>query len=232
MPPPFGDDAVSVVGSDGEAAPRDSQESLDIAPNDQLNSELQDDVVNASEEAARVQDEGGEEDDEEEEFDVEAIRSHMIHGRTVLYEIKWQGYPEDQNTFEPEKNLLPHAKMMLTKYHQKIGGPPDKTLTKSKSTQPLQRQSSAEESRAPKRQKRTASKGARAPEELGTWVPAKEDWESFIVKVDTVERSESGQLMAYIDFKNGKKTKVSMDKVYRHCPRAMLKFYEGHLKFK
>jgi chromobox protein 1 len=50
--------------------------------------------------------------------------------------------------------------------------------------------------------------------------------------VATVEKSESGQLMAYIEFRNGRKTKVSMDQVYRHCPRPMLKFYEEHLKFK
>lgn len=50
--------------------------------------------------------------------------------------------------------------------------------------------------------------------------------------VDTVEKNEAGQLVAYIKFKNGNKTKVTMDKVYQHCPKAMLKFYEDHLKFK
>ena len=90
-----------------------------------------------------------------------------------------------------------------------------------------------EDSPAPpaKRQKRNGSlSAATAAEE--TWTPTKEDWEPSVVRVDAVEKDESGQLLAYILFKNNKKTKVSMDKVYRHCPRPMLRYYEEHLKFK
>jgi hypothetical protein len=60
-------------------------------------------------------------------------------------------------------------------------------------------------------------------------VPTEEDWELQVVKVGAVERDDSGKLLAYILFKNGKQINVSMDKVYRHCLRPMLRFYEEHL---
>lgn len=56
------------------------------------------------------------------------------------------------------------------------------------------------------------------------------DWEPEIERIDTVDCDvDTKKLNAYIIFKNGKRTKVGMDMVYKHCPRAMLKFYEGHL---
>jgi len=64
-----------------------------------------------------------------------------------------------------------------------------------------------------------------------SWTPKKEDWEPLVEKIETVEKDTTGQLVAYVVFKNGKKTKVGMDKIYRHCPRPMLNFYENHLRF-
>ena len=59
------------------------------------------------------------------------------------------------------------------------------------------------------------------------------DWEDQIDKVETIERNEdTDKLMAFIRFKNGKRTKITMEMVYRHCPRPMLRFYEANLKFK
>ena len=85
----------------------------------------------------------------------------------------------------------------------------------------------------PKRQKRKTSTPASDPNvELGTWVPNKQDWEPLVSRIDTVERGDGDQLMAYVVFNNGRKTKVSMEQIYQHCPRPMLKFFEEHLRFK
>ena len=67
--------------------------------------------------------------------------------------------------------------------------------------------------------------------EEAAWMPLKEDWEPQVVKVEAVERDESGNLLAYVLFENGEQICVSMDKVHRHCPRAMLRFYEEHFRF-
>jgi hypothetical protein len=60
----------------------------------------------------------------------------------------------------------------------------------------------------------------------------REDRDRQIVNVEAVERDDSGQLLAYFLFENGKQMCVSMDKVHRHCPRSMLRLYEEGLKFK
>jgi hypothetical protein len=48
-----------------------------------------------------------EEDDvqDNETYDVEKILDRKIENRKKLYLIKWQGYPESSNTWEPLKNL-------------------------------------------------------------------------------------------------------------------------------
>lgn len=61
-------------------------------------------------------------------------------------------------------------------------------------------------------------------------MPKTQDWEKYVESITHIERNtETGQLVVFINWENGKKTKVSMDKVYQHCPRPMLRFYEKHL---
>ncbi len=39
------------------------------------------------------------------EYKVEAIRTHQYHQCKLQYLIKWRGYPESDNTWEPVKNV-------------------------------------------------------------------------------------------------------------------------------
>ncbi|EHY58205.1 hypothetical protein ABEF92_005787 [Exophiala dermatitidis] len=258
MPRTTGDEVLAddLDGSEGSDVGEEIEETrveTDVEAKNQINGELQDEVEEeeaaaAAEEEAEAEaapaadapedDEDVDEDDDEEgedEYVVEAIRSHRVRNGRVEYLIKWLGYEESENTYEPEENLLPHAAKILASYHTALGGPPTaKNVRKSKSKQSLRRRSTASESpaRASKRQKRSNGEGADPQQPEGDWLPSQKDWEPLIDVVDTVEKNEAGQLVAYIKFKNGNKTKVTMDKVYQHCPKAMLKFYEDHLKFK
>ncbi|EAS01816.2 chromodomain protein (macronuclear) [Tetrahymena thermophila SB210] len=45
-------------------------------------------------------------------YEVEAIRGHKGNGKNRLYQIKWLGYPENQNTWEPLENLQNILKMV------------------------------------------------------------------------------------------------------------------------
>jgi chromobox protein 1 len=138
----------------------------------------------------------------------------LTSDQTVLYEIKWVGYPKDQNTMEPAKNLLPDARDILAAYHKRIGGDPTPSLKRSASQKdqtPVKRTKQEEDT-------------------FGSWVPKTQDWEPSVNKVTHIEKDESsGRLVAFVDWKNGKKTKIDMDQIYQHCPRPMLKFYEQHL---
>jgi len=54
-----------------------------------------------------------------EEYEVEHLINHRRHGRsrTLQYFVKWKGYPESDNTWEPVQNI--HAPDLLKKYHQR-----------------------------------------------------------------------------------------------------------------
>ena len=67
------------------------------------------------------------------------------------------------------------------------------------------------------------------PEPPEGYMPKTQIWDNEIHKIQTIQRNHVGKLTVYIHWKNGKNTKVGMDKVYRHCPIPMLRFYEQHL---
>jgi hypothetical protein len=54
----------------------------------------------------------------EEEYEVEAILNHRRHGRsrTLQYLIKWKGYPNSNNTWEPADQV--HAPELTKSYHR------------------------------------------------------------------------------------------------------------------
>jgi hypothetical protein len=56
---------------------------------------------------------------DEEEYKVEAICNHQCfrHSCTLQYLVKWRGYPESNNTWEPADNV--HTPDLLKEYHRK-----------------------------------------------------------------------------------------------------------------
>jgi Chromo shadow domain len=125
------------------------------------------------------------------------------------------------------------ASEILNKYFEEIGGRPQHTgkLGKRKSASSMKGSSDLP---APKKSKRINGKDDESVDDTdrktGTWMPKKENWEKEIASIDTVERDrETGKLWAFIHFNNKKRSKIGMELVYKHCPFAMLKFYESHL---
>src|SRR5229473_1922943 len=51
----------------------------------------------------------------EAEYEVEAIQAHHYQRRKLQYLIKWKGYPESNNTWEPADNMC--AVQLIRKYH-------------------------------------------------------------------------------------------------------------------
>lgn len=70
---------------------------------------------------------------------------------------------------------------------------------------------------------------AQDPRDEDNWLPEETIWDEHILEVETIQRDENKNLTAFIRWKNGRRTKVGMDKVYIHCPVPMLRFYEDHL---
>ncbi|KAK2761755.1 hypothetical protein FQN54_001583 [Arachnomyces sp. PD_36] len=182
-------------------------------------------------------------EDEGEEEDVYVVERVVGHefgkNGSLLLQVKWKGYdkPEDQ-TMEPEENLLEGAKDILEKYYKKQGGRPVKP--KPARAAGKKRKSLPE----PKAKKETPKKRGKRNENVDdssdeaqaqnpySWIPRSKVWDDEVDIVETILRDKDGDLYAYINWRNGKKSKLSIAVCYERCPQKMLQFYERHLTFK
>ncbi|KNG81840.1 heterochromatin protein HP1 [Aspergillus nomiae NRRL 13137] len=187
--------------------------------------------------AENQEDNDDEEDEEDEEgvYVVEKILGHdFAKNGTLLLQVKWKGYddPADE-TMEPEENLLEGAKDLVEEYYRVHGGRPEKPQRGKRKSMTGPKQTS-EKSEPKRRRKSRAEAATETPDEddadLPPWVPRTGSWENEVQNVDTILRdAETSTLIAYLQWKNGKKSKVSLETCYDRCPRKMLKFYEEHL---
>lgn len=113
----------------------------------------------------------------------------------------------------------------MQEYFTAIGGRPDAGSAAKKAQGKRKSRQSPNQAAPAKKSKRNTTSA-----ELSRWTPHASNWEPEIERIDTVDREpDTKKLNAYIIFKNGKRVKVGMEMVYKHCPRAMLRFYEEHL---
>ncbi|KKA17817.1 hypothetical protein T310_8239 [Rasamsonia emersonii CBS 393.64] len=144
--------------------------------------------------------------------------------------------PLDQ-TLEPEENLLEGAKEAVEEYFESIGGRPQPPERPSKKRKSMADPRSTPESTGAKRgRKPKGANGTDTPEtgeSAPDWVPEGKNWEREVAKVETIIRDpKTGGLMAYLQWQNGRKSRVSIEQCYEKIPMKMLKFYEQHLVFK
>lgn len=52
------------------------------------------------------------------------------------------------------------------------------------------------------------------------WKPPSGSWEEHIQAVDTVEQDDTG-LHVYVQWNNGRKSRHSTEKIYKHCPQKV-----------
>ena len=55
--------------------------------------------------------------EEENEFEVEDIITHRVVNNGTEYLVKWLGYPDSENTWEPDTNLT-NCRQLLAQYHR------------------------------------------------------------------------------------------------------------------
>ncbi|KAJ5196168.1 Chromo domain/shadow [Penicillium cf. viridicatum] len=149
-----------------------------------------------------------------------------------------------------DKHHRDGAREIVTAYYKRIGGRPKKAEEKPSAGKPGRKRKSMGDSKlakdvpAPaaaeaKRQRRksapkeTSKQASPSSGENGIqWLPKGKNWDKDVKEVDTIVREGDAGLMAWLEFNNGHKAKLSVQACYEKCPLKMLKFYESHLVFK
>jgi chromobox protein 1 len=172
--------------------------------------------------------EEAEAEDDDGIYVVEKITGHEFKkDGTLLLQVKWKGYdkPEDQ-TLEPESNLLEGAEEILEEYFRCLGGRPQRPEKPTKKRKLSEARST---------RKSRGANGTETPEgeAIPDWVPKGKSWEREVAAIETIIRDpETGGLVAFLQWENGRKSRVSVEQCYEKCPMRMLRFYEQHLVFK
>ncbi|KUM61033.1 hypothetical protein ACN42_g6084 [Penicillium freii] len=210
---------------------------------------------NGKDDQESPEDEGDEDEDDEEEglYVVEDIVQHdWLDDGTLKLLVKWKGYPKlEDHTWEEEEGLLEGARDIVTAYYKKIGGRPKKKAeekpaagkpgrkrksmgdSKVAKTVPTPAATEAKRQRRKSAPKETSKQASLSSEENGVqWLPKGKNWDKDVKEVDTIVREGDAGLMAWLEFNNGHKAKLSVQACYEKCPLKMLKFYESHLVFK
>ncbi|RAL16375.1 uncharacterized protein BO97DRAFT_440153 [Aspergillus homomorphus CBS 101889] len=225
MPPPVPD--LSDDESTGESIPYDDTSAAKKQVKEENDNDNDDD----------------EEEDEEEEEDVYHVEKIVAHewGKKgeLLLQVKWKGYDDPADmTLEPEDNL-DGAKEAVDEYFRGLGGRPEKPQPKKrKSIGRPPKSATPEKPQQPNKRRKSRANESPEPQpaddsDSGSWVPKSKSWEKEVENVDTIFREPgTSNLLAILNWKNGKKSKVLIGTCYEKCPRKMLEFYESHLVFK
>jgi len=153
-----------------------------------------------------------EEEEEEEEFTVEKVVDSRMRGGKKEYLLKWKGYPDSENTWEPEENL--DCPDLISGYEDKKKKREAEKGVKRKSTT-----NGAKEDQAKKKKKEDANDNKPRGFERGL-TP-----ERIIGATDS-----SGELMFLMKWNGSDEADlVPARQANVRCPQIVIAFYEERL---
>lgn len=137
----------------------------------------------------------------------------------------------------PNKHNRESANEILEEYFKKIGGRESifkQTESAARGKKRGRKPSSATAASAeptPTKRSRKVSNGAHPgastpPASSKAWGPPAGSWEDDIEAIDACQDEGSGQLMVYLVWKNGKKTRHTTAVVYKKCPQKVSAYYQ------
>ncbi|KAL2755993.1 hypothetical protein ACRALDRAFT_1064031 [Sodiomyces alcalophilus JCM 7366] len=190
----------------------------------------------AKDEEEVQEEEEGDDEVEEDEYIVEKIISHTVDAQgNITFKVKWEGYEDE--TWEPEENLLDGAPDIMAEYYRDTGSREEliEQAQEARKTKKRGRPStgatpSGTSKRARKNGKHPADSTPPASAKANAWKPPSGSWEDEVETIDACEDEQTGKLIVYLNWKNGQKTKHGTDVIYKRCPQKMLQFYERHIR--
>ncbi|KAL2912563.1 hypothetical protein HK105_207962 [Polyrhizophydium stewartii] len=179
--------------------------------------------------------------EDDQEFEVEAIVNYRKFKGRHQYLIKWQGFPDKDNTWEDIAKGATKAAAAAAKNAN--GKPAARDLDRSSSTangnrhrQASQSQSASGKTSEP--QADSDDEGSADAVEAFESVVSKEllaldSWEDLVESIHTVEADSQNKslLRVYVRWKDGMRSAHTSDVTNAKCPQQMIRFYESHLKF-
>lgn len=150
----------------------------------------------------------------------------------VEYHVKWLGYPDEQNTWEPPSNVDDCAP--LDKYHEQIGGPPkpagktparaDSKKRKASSSavdSPTVSGSTSRGAKKAKAESSTTNGGDIKLAKRDSFKPPAGSWENEIISIETMSVGDDNGLYAYIQWKDGHRSQHRNTVVNSKCPQKV-----------
>ncbi|KAJ3182120.1 hypothetical protein HDU85_003162 [Gaertneriomyces sp. JEL0708] len=215
------------------------------------NSGSQSPVKSAPSAAISVDDE--EDSPGEETYEVERILSHKVKNGVELYLVKWKGWGDEDNTWEPVENLegAEDALREFWKRNKRVHGG-GKVVKKAGKREAHGTHEEARSKRA------RVDNGAGDAEEAGSTDDrgASEDlvletdaytqhdelpesklalssWDDLVERVDTLDReSSTNGIIVFLTWKDGTKSVHPNTECNARCPQAMIQFYEKNVRFR
>ncbi|KAI1341263.1 heterochromatin protein one [Xylariaceae sp. FL0016] len=239
MPPAISDDEKSDYGDDAPipVASKKRSVSKDDEFDDDMTDAIEGDIENGNGTVAGYgQDEDEDDEDlEDDEYIVEKIVAHMIEADGSLkYKVKWEGYDKKADqTWEEEDNLKENATQALDDYLESVGGRAkiiEETRAGLKTKKRGRPAANTPTNGTKKRRNDGTSETPPASASVRTWKPPAGSWEDDIESIDACHDENTGKLIVYLTWKNGRKTQHDTKVIYQRCPQKMLHFYEKHVK--
>ncbi|XP_063700339.1 heterochromatin protein 1-like [Culicoides brevitarsis] len=181
-------------------------------------------------------------EDESEDYVVEKIVNRRVNKGKVEYLLKWKGYDESQNTWEPKENL--ECPELIKEFEDKRKSGKEKEKEKEKDSKPTKRKTdealgtSDDEKEAKKQKSNNKNSVGSKNKENNTKDKSDEEIEEgktgfdmgYVPEKIIGATDQDGKLLFLVQWKGKNKAQLVESKIARkHCPDLVIDFYEARL---